>query len=177
MSLSTLERVIVSNAQCLRDVYQWHQIHKGYESLRKIRHTKIERTGLNNRTQAVVQSTVDSHYRDNKVNSKSQWPDRLHTLVIVAHRRLPDCLWSTIESHSFCFNLKVVEDGKEIGDGPGMQCYLGVFVPLRTLKQCFDLSNCSSLLNLTGKEYIDSIITSSLKQVFVVLTIRRSARI
>ena len=48
-------------------------------------YTKIERMGLD-RTQAVVQSTVGSHYRDNKVNLKSQQPDHLCSLVIAAKR-------------------------------------------------------------------------------------------
>ena len=40
----------------------------GYESLCKIRCTKIERAGLKDRTQATVLSTIDNHSKGNKVN-------------------------------------------------------------------------------------------------------------
>ena len=44
----------------------------------------MERTGFNDRTQEIVQSTVDSHNRDIEVNLKSPRPDCLRTFVIDA---------------------------------------------------------------------------------------------
>ena len=59
--------------------------------------TTIERAGLNDRTQTTVQSMVDSHYKDNKVDLKITVTKPLahcdsHTLVSYSQVKAPEQL-------------------------------------------------------------------------------------
>ena len=94
------------------DVSLWHWIHKECKSVHKIRHIRIAiRTGLNNRTQAVMQSIVNSHQGQwSKLNIRSPvhyilvWlilQRSLHLLWIQHH-------WHTVLSDWGCASYPVI---------------------------------------------------------------------